>query len=168
MSFNEKNAWACLLAIIAVYVPYFYFVSLEPLAGLGSIIWFVIAVVFLAVLLALFHTVNALFSPRIRKTGNTPPLDERDRHIDAFATKVSAIVLAIGVISWCINAMMRIPLAGFGNMIEVKSSEETVDLADMTISAIDALAWVQVLFFGFVLANAVYYATMIFCYRRSS
>jgi len=163
MSFHEKNAWACLLAVLAVYIPYFSFICREPIT---SNVLFVAAVVFLAVLLAVFHATNAIFSKKTREAGDTPKLDERDRIIDLKASKISGFVLGLCVIVWCINAMLRFPFIGFANLASSSSLDAPADLSSFSISGFVAIWWVQLLFAGFVFANIVYYATVIFFYRR--
>lgn len=165
MSFHEKNAWACLVSVLIVYIPYFLYVSQEPVA---SIILFVVAVIFLAVLLTLFHALNAVFSSRIRRTGDTPKRDERDRYFELKAARLSGTVLGFCVIVWCINAMMGIPLKGLRNAFLEGAEDSPVDISDFSIPAMEAIWWVQLLFACFVFANVVYYASMIFSYRRHS
>ncbi len=152
MSFHEKSAWACLLSIVVVFVPYFLIVFQYPLAfGL-----LVLAVVILCVLLSAFHIVNALVTRSIRTTGDTPLQDELDRLIELRAAKFSGIVLATVTIVWFFGALFEV-LAVAG---EVAASSQ------FTISALSALIAIHLLFAGFVLANLAYYGSIVVGYRR--
>ncbi len=153
MSFHEKSAWACLISIVVVFVPYFLIVFQQPMAfGL-----LVLAVVLLSVLLSAFHIVNALMTRSIRTTGDIPPHDELDRLIELQAAKLSGIVLAIAVVSWSLSAMVRVPvLAGEGTTP-----------SQFAIPGIQALTAIHLLFAGFVVANLAYYGSIIAGYRRS-
>ena len=51
MSFHEKSALACLISIVLVYVPYFFFVFRFPMAALG-LFW--VSALGLVALLAVF------------------------------------------------------------------------------------------------------------------
>jgi len=149
MSFHEKSAWACLVLIIGVYMPYFVAVFRQPMAAVGL---FVAAAVGLAVLLTVFHVVNALATRTIRATGRVPPADELDRHIELSASKWAGLVLAFAVMSWILFAMYALPFAGV-------PEPGVVPLA----RAMTAIQW---LFAGFVFANVAYYAGIVVGYRR--
>ena len=108
MSFHEKSAWACLVGILAVYIPYFAVVFSQP-----GYVWvlpaFLAAVVGLVAILVVAHLVFALTQARIRRTGDAPPPDEFESAIEGRATKVAAYVLSVVVISWCLAAYVGIP-----------------------------------------------------------
>lgn len=153
MNFHEKSAWACLLSIVVVYVPYFLLVFQYPIASIG---FFVLAVVALSVLLTAFHIINAIVTPSMHKTGDAPAQDELDRMIELRAAKLSGIVLSVAVMAWCIIiAMFVLPALGI--------SEQTATFA---IPVMQALTGIQLLFAGFVVANLVYYGTIVASYRR--
>jgi hypothetical protein len=145
-----------LVSIVAVYVPYFYIVWRAPLAYVG-LFW--LAVIVLVGLLMAFHTANALATKSIRATGDTPPLDELDRLIELRASKLAGMVLAVVVIGWSMAAMFGAPVLGLGQPVEA-------NLAEAAVPLLPALAAVQALFAGFVLANLVYYAGIVVGYRR--
>jgi hypothetical protein len=153
MSFPEKNAWACFGALLVVYLPYFSFVLRQPLA---FPVLFIVAVVALVVLLAAFHTINAIATRRIRQTGETPQEDEMDRQIATNAGRFSGAVLAVLVLIWCLAAMFGMPASAV--QFAAKGEAFAVPVAT-------ALLWVHALFGGFVAANLAYYGRMIISYR---
>ena len=165
MSFHEKSAWACIAALLIVFVPYFFYVFQYPMAYVGL---FVVAVVVLSVLLIGFHGFNALFSPSLRKSGSPPDLDERDKSIEIKAAKVSGILLGILVMCWCLNAMCGIPIAATINFQNGYSEGSAASLNHFSIPAFKALLWVHALFAAFVFANLSYYAMIVYAYRRST
>jgi hypothetical protein len=153
MSFHEKNAWACLIAIVVVFVPYFLIVFQYPMAFVG---WLVLAVIGLSVLLAVFHIVNALATRSIRQRGDTPAQDELDRLIELRAAKLSGIVLAVVVVVWSLSAMFGVPtIAGEGTA----SSQFAIPIMQVMIA-------IHLLFAGFVVANLAYYGSIVAGYRR--
>lgn len=155
MGFHEKSAWAALGAIVLVFVPYFVVVFQHPMAYIGM---FVLAVMVQVVLLTVFHVVNALATPEIRKSGDTPKLDELDRWIELRAAKLSSLLLSVVVMSWCMAAGFLIPtLAG---------ASGTGDASRFVVSGFQAAMGLHVLFAGFVLVNVIYYATIVTGYRR--
>ena len=162
MTFFEKNAWACLVSLMVVFIPYFIFVFLNPVAFVGL---FILAVVLISVLMTVFHIVNAVATPQIRKTGDTPRADERDTQIELWSSKIAGIVLAVAVVFWCIGGMFGISFEAISGVS--KSTNPVNSLNDLTIPAVKSLLGVHILFAGFVFANVVYYASMIVGYRRA-
>ncbi len=164
MSYHEKNAWACLVSLLAVFVPYFLYVYQNPFAFFGL---FVFAVIVLVGMLVVFHIVNAMVSPTIRQTGDTPLLDERDQKIETWSAKISGWVLGFMVLIWCLNAMYGIPIVA-SMQIAKQPGSITIDSAmnDFSIPAIQALFWVHTLFAAFVVSNLTYYSMIILGYRR--
>ena len=162
MGFHEKSAWACLLGILLVFIPYFVVVLQNPMAFVGV---FIVAVFVLVAFLSSFHIFNAIMSPSIRRTGDVPPHDELDRLIEMRAAKISGIVLAVTVIVWCFNAMIGVPLIG---VQEIANSElgGGPKSAQFAIPVNQALFAIHLLFAGFVIANVVYYGSIIVGYRR--
>lgn len=158
MNFQEKSAWACLGAILVVFSPYFWLVLKHPLAFIGL---FPLAVAILVVLLIGFHIANALATRSIRTTGDTPAPDELDRLIELHAAKRSGLVLAFAVVAWCLGALFAVPSIGI--------AEQAPGIAAPIaphISANIALRAIHLLLAGFVVANLVYYASIILGYRR--
>ena len=193
MSFHEKSAWASLVAILLVFVPFFVVVFSVP--GYPIVIpAFIAAVVVLTVVLAVVHIFFALGSARIRRTGDVPPRDEREIAIELRSTKIAGFVLAFVVMTWCLAAYAGIPIsrvrhhramaaADAVRLAEVQESAiadaatadpATPDAGNLSLShllpvpAHDALFFVHILFSGFVLANVVYYASLVFGYRRTA
>ena len=160
MGFHEKSALACLVSILMVYSPYFWMVYQYPMAGLGL---FIVAAIALIVLLTVFLIVNALATRSMRKSGDSPQMDELDRIIELQAAKVSGLVLALVVIGWCIVTM-------YGAVGASISTSETVSPSSvepiLVFSLIDALTGIHTLFAGFVIANITYYGRIVFGYRR--
>lgn len=158
MGFHEKSAWACLLSILAVYVPYFWVVLRHPMA-LGL---FVFAAALQAALLVAFHLANAIATRSIRRTGDTPPLDELDRIIELRAAKRSGLVLAVAVMTWCLAAMFGAPAVGAA----ATAAADFAAPSGPAVPVLLALTAVHALFAGFVLANLVYYGSIVAGYRR--
>ncbi len=163
MSFHEKSAWACLVSVVLVFVPYFVFVFQYPMAFVGL---FVLAVVGLVALLTSFHVVNSLVTASIRKTGNTPPHDELDRTIELRAAKLSGIVLSVVVLAWSIIAMFGIPAAGVREVVNANEAGGVVSASQFAIPVLYVLTAIHLLFAGFVTANMTYYGTIVAGYRR--
>lgn len=164
MGFHEKSAWACLLGIVLVFVPYFVVVFKYPMAFVGV---FVLAVIVLTVFLIAFHLVNAVMSRSIRMTGDSPPKDELDRIIEFRAAKISGVILGIVVIFWCMIAMYGAPALGVHEIVLANANDGTGLLpSKFAIPVIDVLLAVHVLFAGFVIANLAYYGTIVVSYRK--
>lgn len=162
MSFHEKSAWACLIPIVAVYVPYFWVVFQYPIAfGL-----FAVAAIILAVLLAAFHIVNALATRSIRKTGDVPPFDELDRTIELRAAKLSGIVLAVAVMVWCTIAMFGVLAVGVSEVVHAEVAGDAATPSGFVVPVMLALTAIHALFAGFVIANIAYYGSIVAGYRR--
>lgn len=92
MSFREKSAWACLVTMIAVYVPYFLNLfrlfeqrELDAASVLGA---FIGAVVLQVVVLVAVHIALAIHSREERK-------DERDLAIESKSLKNAYSVLSV-------------------------------------------------------------------------
>lgn len=152
MSFHEKSAWACLISLAVVYVPYFWLVLRFPMAAIG-LFW--VSTLVLAVLLTAFHVVNALATRSIR-SGRMDPVDELDERIELQAAKWAGLILGIAILTWVIIAMCSIVEMGAGAGLA----------ATTAVPKLTAMAAVQWLFASFVLANAVYYGAIVFRYRR--
>jgi hypothetical protein len=163
MSFHEKSAWACLISIVLVFAPYLSVVFQQPMAFVGL---FPLAVIVLVVLLTAFHIVNALVTRSIRKTGDVPPHDELDRMIELRAAKLSGIVLAIAVIVWCMSAMFFVPAIGVGELVQANMPDAIPAPPQFQIPVSLILTAIHMLFAGFVIANTVYYGSIIAGYRR--
>lgn len=163
MSFHEKSAWACLLSILLVFIPYFAIVFQQPMAFVGL---FVAVVIALVILLTAFHIVNSIVTPSIRRTGDVPKHDELDRVIELRASKISGIVLGVFVICWLMNAMYGIPAIGVSQLSQSEPVDGAEAMLQFSIPAFYALQAVHTLFAGFVVANVVYYGSIIVGYRR--
>lgn len=163
MGFQEKSAWACTLAILGVYVPYFVIIFQLPMLALG-LFW--VAAFGLMGLLTLFHVLNAVFTNSIRQSGDVPPLDELDQRIEVAASKWAGFVLAFAVMSWLLVAMYALPVAGFATLEHARADGADPSVRQLTIPVIHAMWAIHWLFAGFVIANVVYYAGIIVGYRR--
>jgi hypothetical protein len=158
MNYHEKSAWICTICLLAVYVPYFVVVAMYPAAYIAL---FVIATVFLAVLMGGFHAVMAITTSKVLKSGDTPELDEMDRLIELKASKYAGIVTGVLVLVWTLNAFILIPANAIPSAMVADPGS-----AVASISITHALAAVHVLFLGFAIANLVYYVSIIVGYRR--
>lgn len=164
MSFHEKSAWACLVAIGVVYVPYFTVVLRFPMAALG-LFW--LATAGLMAILVVFHTVNAIVTKSIRSSGKVPPVDELDQRIELRAAKWAGFVLSVEVLTWILIAMYSAPVIGGGNALEqVKLAGTEMSLSHFSIPVFTAMVAVHWLFAGFVVANVAYYGGIVLRYRR--
>lgn len=161
MSYHEKSAWACMLAILLIFIPYFAIVLPHPMAFVGL---FVLAVFGLVALLVGFQTLNAIFSPSIRRTGDTPALDELDRLIEFKAAKLSGFVLAFVVLAWTIAMMYLAPAVGVAEITKLEAAGQA-QASNFSIPVNQAVFWLQILFAGFVTANIVYYGRIVASYR---
>ena len=163
MGFHEKSAWACLVAVVLVFVPYFFMVFRHPMAFVGL---FVLATVGLVVLLTTFHLLNSLATASIRKAGKTPPHDELDRSIELRAAKLSGAVLGVVVVVWLIIAMYGAPAIGVMQHADaVAGVGAEGDPSQFAIPVLSALTAIHMLFAGFVVANVTYYGTIVVGYR---
>jgi hypothetical protein len=163
MSVHERSAWACLLAITAVYVPYFWLVLRSPMAALG-LFW--VSAAGLVVLLVAFHVINAIATKSIRARGDYPPLDELDQVIELRAAKLAGFVLAFGVMTWILVTSFAAPVLGGGGVEAATLNADPPLPSAMTIPLMTAMVAIQCLFAGFVVANLAYYAGIVFGYRR--
>lgn len=163
MGFHEKSAWACLISIGLVYVPYFAVVLKHPMAALGL---FVLAAIALVVLLVTFHIVNAVATRSIRTTGDTPQVDELDQRIELHAAKWAGFGLAAAVLAWILLIAMLLPVAGVDTIKQLATTGVEASPADFAVPVFSAMAAVQWLFGAFVLANVVYYGGIVIGYRR--
>lgn len=128
--------------------------------------WFLLAVVGLVTLLVGFHVVNALATPTIRRTGDTPAPDELDRIIELRAAKLSGTILATVVMTWSIIAMFGIPAVGVAEVVTESAAGKAVSPAGFAVPVTQAVFWVHLLFAGFVIANITYYGGIVAAYRR--
>lgn len=156
MSFHEKSAWASLLAVGLVFTPYFVVVGRNPLA-FGFL---VVAVVVLVVILAGFHSINAISDTLIRKRGVLPPTDELDRMIELRAAKRAGFVLACAVVTWCLVTMIVVPAQG------IATGGIPSNMTELRLPVTDVLTAIHWLFASFVFANCVYYASIVIGYRK--
>jgi hypothetical protein len=108
MSFHEKSAIATTATLVVVYGAYFAIVGRWlASAPVDEIVYqplLIVAIVPLAVLAAVSHTVMALMNP---KAANA--YDERDRLISLRAERTGGYVLAIGVFAGLVLAMAELP-----------------------------------------------------------
>ena len=164
MGFHEKSAWACLLGTALVFTPYFVVVFRSPTAFVGL---FVLAVMVQVIFMAVFHAVNAIMSHSIRMTGDAPPRDELDRMIELRAAKISGVILGMVVICWCMIAMFGAPTMGVQEIALAKALDGAeLSTTQFAIPLANVLLAVHMLFAGFVMANLVYYGSIVVSYRR--
>lgn len=163
MSFHEKSAWACLVGIGVVYVPYFTVVLRFPMAALG-LFW--LSAIALVAILIVFHAVNAIATKSIRSHGEVPPVDELDQCIELKAAKWAGFVLSIAVVAWIFIAMYSAPVIGGSAAAQGKLAGNDNSTLNLAIPVISAMVAVQWLFAGFVIANMTYYGGIVLGYRR--
>jgi hypothetical protein len=163
MSFHEKSAWACLVGISVVYIPYFTLVLRFPMAALG-LFW--LSAIGLAAILVVFHTVNAIATKSIRSHGEVPPVDELDQRIELKAAKWAGFVLSVAVLAWIIIVMYAAPVIGGLGVEQVKLAGGEISPLNFSIPVFTAMVSVHWLFAGFVIANLAYYGGIVLGYRR--
>ena len=138
MSFREKSAWACLITLLAVQVPYFLHVL--PLFARGSAapaeLWgpFVGAIVAQVVLLAAIHI-------GLARQASREPRDERDAAIDSRATRRAYALLSVEM------CLLMFSTLWFG-------------------PAVSITALGQFVLAGWVLAEVARYLSQLWDYRR--
>jgi hypothetical protein len=163
MSFHEKSAWACLVGIGSVYIPYFAVVFRSPMAALG-LFW--LSAIALVAMLVVFHTVNAIATKWIRSSGEVPPVDELDQRIELKAAKWAGLVLSVAVLTWIIIVMYLAPMMGGRAVEQGALSGNEVSTLNFALPVYSAMVAVHWLFAGFVFANMAYYGGIVFGYRR--
>lgn len=163
MSFHEKCAWACLVGISVVYIPYFSVVLRFPMAALG-LFW--LSAIVLVAILVVFHTVNAIATKSIRSKGEVPPVDELDRSIELKAAKWAGFVLSIAVLTWIILALYSVPVIGGSVAEQARLAGNEISPVNFAIPVFSAMVAVHWLFAGFVIANLAYYGGIVLGYRR--
>jgi hypothetical protein len=163
MSFHEKSALACLTSICVVYVPYFVVVFRYPMAALG-LIW--LSAIGLVVLLGAFHFAIAIATRSVRRTFDTPPVDELDQRIELRAAKWASVTLASAVVTWILYAMYSMPAIGAGVFEQVTANGAEVSSSDFAVPVF--MAWQP--FSGCspdsYFANVAYYGGIVIGYRR--
>ena len=165
MGFREKNAWFCLVSILVVFVPYFYFSFQYPMEHISV---FLITVVGLILLLAGCHAINAIATNSNRESGAAINPDELDKLIELGAAKWAGVVLAATVLIWCWFAMLSVPIDEISSTVNPPSIAGTMNELGFTISPVQGLFWVNLLFAGFVVSNLIYYGKIIVSYRGIS
>jgi len=165
MGFREKNAWFCFVAIFVVIAPYFYFSFQYPVEHVSI---FFVAVISLVILLAGFHTINAIATKSIRESGDAPPADELDDVIELRASKCSGFVLMSLVLVWCLAAMWSVPVEAVSNSAIPQEGAASIDEFSFAITLAEALLWINLIFAGIVVSNLTYYGKIIASYRGIS
>ena len=159
MTLHEKSAWVSVGAILLLYIPYFIDVNAQPMESLYRF-WGV--GIGMAVIMVLFHTIDAIIHAIQKRGGALQLVDELDRAIQHNATTVSSAMLAVVVVAWVIVMMYALPMLGVS--VEETTSDQTERYVAWSIQQI--MRAVQWLFAGFVLSNLVFYCMVIVQYRR--
>lgn len=163
MSFHEKSAWACLVGIGVVYVPYFSVVLSSPMAALGL---FGLSAIALVSILVVFHAVNAIVTKSIRSSGEAPPVDELEQLIELKAAKWAGFVLSIAVLTWIMIAMYSATVIGGGVAEQAKLAGNEISNLNFAIPVFSAMVAIHWLFAAFVIANVAYFGGIVLGYRR--
>lgn len=104
LSFQEKSTWISLFSLLIAYSYYFYKVFAAPVSEAETFTLFVLAVVVIVVIQIVLHSAVAIFNSRDAQQGS----DERDKLFELRATRISSLVLVIGVLIsaslWLTNA----------------------------------------------------------------
>ncbi|MGI9263032.1 MAG: hypothetical protein ACR2QR_13390, partial [Woeseiaceae bacterium] len=148
MSFREKSVIGSLVLTVGIFGSYFFKVieaftsnSSDAIASLpGALIGVVITVVIVEVV---YHVVIAIFS-------GEEDSDERDRLVDARATRISYYVLAAG----CVTTIGHM-------LISEMVSEWLPDSVSRT-----PIFVANMLVFSFILSEIVGFSMQLFYYRR--
>lgn len=158
MTIHEKSAWVSIIAIVVLYVPYFMAVHTNPMESIAR---FWILGVGMAVIMGVFHTIDAIVSVLLHRGETMGIIDELDRVIQQQAAMYAGSTLAFIVVIWVIVMMYILPIMG-RTVIEQTSDMNVPYIAWSIEQVMRAVQW---LFAGFVLANIVYYAVVIVRYR---
>ena len=140
MSFRERNAWMCLVSILAVQVPYFAWTTPMFLAGPVPLARLLPAWTLAVLLQGLFTLAAQLLFGR---KADSRLHDERDDAIAATATRRAYVTLALAT---------TLPL---------------VTVALLHEPAVAGALPIQLMLAGWVLAELVRYASQCRDYRRS-
>lgn len=159
MAIHERSAWVSIGAILALYIPYFMDVNAHPMESLYRF-WGV--GIGIAVIMALFHTIDAIIHVIQKRSDAMQLVDELDQAIHHNATAVSGGLLAVVVVAWVIGMMYALPVLGV-SVVETTSEGIDTYIAWSIPQMMRAVQW---LFAGFVLSNLVFYGMVIVQYRR--
>lgn len=158
MTIHEKSAWASVVAILVLYIPYFSAVNAQPMEGVYRF-WGV--TIGMAVIMGVFHAIDAIVHVIRHRTHVVTLVDELDQAIQRDAAMVAGGVLAGVVVCWVIGMMYALPLSAV-TVTETTSDGIRTYVAWSVDDIMRAIHW---LFAGFVMANLVYYFVMIVRYR---
>jgi hypothetical protein len=158
MTIHERSAWISIGAILMLYIPYFIDVNAQPMVSLYRF-WGV--GIGMAVIMALFHAIDAVMHVVQKRGGAIQLVDELDRAIQHNAMAISGILLAVVVVVWVIVMMYALPLFG-SSVVETTSDYVNAYVAWPIDQVMRAIQW---LFAGFVMANLVFYGVVIAQYR---
>lgn len=157
MTIHERSAWVSIGAMLVLYIPYFMEVQTNPMQGL---VLFWVVGVGMAIILVIFHTIDAIMHVVLKRSGSLTLVDEFDQTIQRHAAMIAGGLLAVVVMSWIIVMMYLLPL--FGSSVVDTSNYASIYVAWPIEYMMRAVHW---LFAGFVLSNIVYYAVVIYHYR---
>lgn len=158
MTLHEKSAWVSVGAIVLLYIPYFMQVNAYPMASL-YLFW--VVGIGMAVIMVLFHTIDAVVHVVQKREGALQLVDELDRAIEHNAMAISGILLAVVVVIWVMVMMYALPVFG-SSVVETTSDSMNAYVAWPIDQVMRAIQW---LFAGFVMANLVFYGVVIAQYR---
>jgi hypothetical protein len=174
VSFREKSAWATLISLLVVYLPYFIYVFLLASRGqltVGTALRVFIAGVF-------FQTIVAILAQiAISIHGRVEPVDERDIAIQANAFRNAYFVLTFGIFFAAMFVLMvglvhAAPTVAHGVPALSDSAhdvEETSSQFMRNVSTIfSASVGMQVVLLCLVGGEVTRYGTQILGYRRGS
>ncbi len=151
MSPRERNAWIHLLAILVVFVPYFHFVLQtfmhQEAVGRPVLLALIVA--------AIAYTLLSVLGQAVNQVAFGKPLsDERDATIDARSLRVAYFT----ILSLVMTALGIMALLG---VVQSPSPAGLIWLPTFSVTS-------QFVFFCFVVAEVLRYATQIACYRHEA
>jgi hypothetical protein len=159
MTTHEKSAWVSVGVLILLYVPYFIDVNAHPMESLYR---FWVVAMGMAVIMVLFHAIDAIIHVLQRRSGAVQLIDELDRVIQQKATTVAGAMVSSVIVVWIIVMMYALPVLGT-SVVETKSDVVLTHIAWPIEQVMRAIQW---LFAGFVVSNIVFYVAVIVQYRR--
>lgn len=159
MTTHEKSAWVSVGALILLYIPYFIDVNAQPMESLYR---FWVVAIGMAVIMVLFHAIDAIIHVIQKRSGAVQLIDELDRVIQQKATTIAGAMVSAVIVVWIIVMMYALPVLGV-SVVETTSDGVHTHVAWPIEQVMRAIQW---LFAGFVVSNLVFYIAVIVQYRR--
>jgi hypothetical protein len=103
MSFREKVAWICFLAMAVVYAGYFW--AVLPGLASGQNVHFAGLLISAIVILAVLQIIPIVFVSAVSPKDAGQPEDEREKLIELKGSRSGYVVLTLGALVCCVAGM---------------------------------------------------------------